>query len=143
MTEASCRPRLDCGSSPDPPEATNLEKSETSADLKEHQSQEYNCKEGFSLTGLKHELISEDFKVELPCITDDISVLDENGKVKFLPPNEWKSPLEWPTCLEIVEECTELPNDLDDFVNVTSLPVAVGQTLTFTCKDLGTIFRIF
>ena len=135
----ACRERRTCATSPTPPEASKLV-AEALSGLKEHQLQTYSCSPGFTLKGIQHPLINQqNFKVELPCVTED-SLTDESvTEVTFLSPTDWSPPVEWPSCLEIKTECTELPENLAEaFQNVTSLPVAVGEELTFKCLEEGT-----
>ena len=68
---------------------------------------------------------------------------NEDETVKFLSPTEWPSPVNWPVCLEIVESCTVLPDSLDNtFTNLTSLPVDVGETVTYSCEEKGKMISL-
>jgi hypothetical protein len=68
---------------------------------------------------------------------------NEDETVKFLSPTEWPSPVTWPVCLEIVESCTVLPDSLDNtFTNLTSLPVDVGETVTYSCEEKGKMISL-
>lgn len=141
MNVTECRSRLQCGSSPTPPETSKLEISGTDT-RQEHQPQKYVCVTGYTLKGVQHQLVNSNFEVDLPCVTKDITDTDEDGNVNFLPPTEWSEPLEWPQCLEIVNSCTELPDIGAEFVNTTALPIDVGQALTFKCVDSSKIYEI-
>ena len=71
MNMSSCRSKSVCSSSPVPSDESNLELVPLSQGtvLREHEIQEYACKSDKTLKGIKHELVNDDFKVEVPCIT--------------------------------------------------------------------------
>ena len=144
----SCRTRRICGDSPTPPEDFNLvANSNSSAAIYEHQTKMYVCKDGYTLDGIKHELVNDNYVVELPCQSNDPIAADTNttsDPVTFLSPSEWaNNPQEWPICLEKVENCTELPDLGDSVSNIVPPPVAVGQSIKFKCANEGNlIFNI-
>ena len=87
-------------------------------------------------------MIESDAKVHLSCRTNDplpSGGSNESEPVNFLAPTEWSNPVEWPICLPIVGNCTELPDLGNSIVNVTALPVAVGDSLKFKCVDTGNL----
>lgn len=144
LNVTECRSRLQCGNPPSPPELSKLEIiTESDTTRQEHQVQKYACASGHTLKGVQHELINSNFEVELPCVTKDTTNLDEDGNVQFLPPTEWNEPVEWPQCLEIVDSCTELPDIGATFINTTTLPINVGQSLTFKCVDPSKTLMMF
>ena len=71
ITDTSCRSTKTCSTSPTPSEDSNLEivALADGITLQEHEIQEYACKAGKTLKGIKHEFINDENKVELPCIT--------------------------------------------------------------------------
>ena len=71
ITDTSCRSTKTCSTSPTPSEESNLEivALADGITLQEHEIQEYACKAENTLKGIKHELINDENKVELPCIT--------------------------------------------------------------------------
>ena len=71
ITDTSCRSTKTCSTSPTPSEESNLEivALADGITLQEHEIQEYACKAETTLKGIKHELINDENKVELPCIT--------------------------------------------------------------------------
>ena len=76
MSSNGCRSTSICSSSPVPSDDSNLEIIPLSQGtvLKEHEVQEYACKTDKTLKGIKHELVTDDFKVEVPCITGMVQI---------------------------------------------------------------------
>ena len=124
-----CRDKEECSAEiPEPPSNTSLELTGTKPS-KEHEIQEYKCKEGFTLAGLKHELLnSETGKVEVPCVQEKVGNTSDTTFV---------APTDWPTCQPVATECTELPTSPNGLKALTELPVAVGEKMTFSCSKEG------
>ena len=76
ISSNGCRSTKICSTSPVPPADSNLEIVPLSQGtvLKEHEIQEYTCKSGKTLKGMKHKLVNDDFKVEVPCITGKVQI---------------------------------------------------------------------